>query len=81
MAQRLTTGIAYRLGWTLYWIGTALAVLWLGGWLLVAWYDNWQVLRARGDQGNLVLIGVVIGLPALLAYGPGRLLRYVLADE
>ena len=64
-------GMAYRLGWVLYWtclVLAALAVLYVG---FVLWVD-----------GTLFSLGfVVLGVPALLLYGLGRAFRYVLSGE
>ena len=65
--EPLTTGIAYRLGWGIYWVCLALGVLWVG----VTYFTvaGWP---------NLIVFG---GLGALLFYGLGRFFRYVLSDE
>lgn len=73
MSGRLTTGVASRLGWALYWVCAGLAVLWIAGFLALNWY--------AGQEGWQGVTWVAFGLPPLLAYGLGRFLRYVLADE
>jgi len=61
-------GIAYRLGYALYWVCLILGVLWVGFWWLVL--GEWD--------GGVILFLI---LSALLAYGLGRFFRYVLAGE
>lgn len=74
MSGRLTTGIAYRLGWGLYWVCVGLGALWIAGFLFATWHG--------GEAGwGSALNWVLIVVPALLAYGLGRFFRYVLSDE
>jgi hypothetical protein len=69
-------GIAYRLGWVLYWASLALALSWVAFliWLLM---DPSFVEDIRSSP----YLGVVMALPALVAYGLGRAFRYVLSGE
>jgi hypothetical protein len=70
-------GIAYRLGWVLYWIGIAIAVGW-------AAFMLWFSLKAEGALEDLQQspeLLLVIALPTLIAYGLGRAFRYVLSGE
>ena len=65
-------GIAYRLGWALYWLCLVLGVLNAGFWFWVGssppYFDLWDMI-------------VLIGIPMLIAYSVGRLFRYVLSGE
>jgi hypothetical protein len=64
-------GMAYRLGLLLYWICLVLA----GGWAAVS---PWLVTTSfAGDIGQW---SVAVG-PAMLLYGLGRALRYLLSGE
>ena len=74
MSDRLTTGIATRLGWGLYWVFVGLSVLWIAGFLLLNWH-------AGQDWWERAVMWIAFGLPPLLAYGVGRFFRYVLSDE
>jgi hypothetical protein len=73
--------MAYRLGWALYWACVALGVVWLI-WVGFHFFLVWN----SGDSGVREMSTVLIfsaggGIPALLAYGLGRLFRYVLSGE
>jgi hypothetical protein len=70
-------GIAYRLGWVLYWVGLAIGIAWAA---LMLWYG----LREKGvleDLQQSPELFFVIALPTLIAYGLGRAFRYVLSGE
>jgi len=71
-------GIAYRLGWVLYWICLALG----GAWLVFAvtmdgGLDATFAMVARAPLAVLLMHG----LPPLVLYGLGRAFRYVLSGE
>jgi hypothetical protein len=65
-------GIAYRLGWALYWFCLMLGALWVG---FTYWYFSdsdapdrvWGTLTTGGSG-------------AIFAYGLGRFFRYVLSE-
>jgi hypothetical protein len=65
-------GIAYRLGWALYWFCLMLGALWVG---FAYWYFSdsdapdrvWGTLTTGGSG-------------AIFAYGLGRFFRYVLSE-
>jgi len=65
--EPLTTGVAYRLGWGIYWVFLAIGALWVG-----------FIYFAVADWPNLIAYG---GVGALLFYGLGRFVRHVLSDE
>lgn len=81
------SGIAYRLGWVLYWACILLAVFWMLGLFLyvgegsVANAVDLLMRRLRQDPLNVTLIWVGATLPAMVLYGLGRAFRYVLAGE
>lgn len=74
MSDKLTTGVAYRLGWGLYWGCVGLAALWIAGFL----FANWQGGR---DWWDSAVLWIVLCVPPLLIYGLGRFFRTVLSDE
>ncbi len=74
MSDRLTTGIAYRLGWALFWVCLGVGALWIAGFVFL----NWHAGQAWWERS---MMWAVFALPPLLAYGLGRFFRYVLSDE
>ena len=67
-------GVAYRLGWVLYWACLVAAGAWIiffGWW---AWVDPGVVEDLRGAPYLVILAGA----PSLLLWGFGRAARYVL---
>jgi hypothetical protein len=64
-------GMAYRLGWGLYWACLAL----IAAWVLTAALFVPMTLDHPGPAL------VVYGVPALVLYGIGRALRYILSGE
>ena len=81
------SGIAYRLGWVLYWACILLAVFWMLGLFLYVGEGSVPnaldllVRRLRQDPLNVTLIWVGATSPAMVLYGLGRAFRYVLAGE
>ena len=81
------SGIAYRLGWVLYWACILLAVFWMLGLFLYVGEGSVPnavdllVRRLRQDPLNVTVIWVGATLPAMVLYGLGRAFRYVLAGE
>lgn len=67
-------GIAYRLGWVLYWIGLATAIGWVP---FVLWVASTEGAIKDLQQSPELL--VVIALPTVIAYGLGRAFRYLLS--
>jgi hypothetical protein len=74
--EPLTTGIAYRIGWAIYWVCIIVACLWVG-----AIYLYLTNSIPEGGDFPWRFFAVVGGSGALLAYAAGRLLLYVLSDE
>ena len=74
--EPLTTGIAYRLGWAIYWIFVVVAIAWVGGIYL-------YLSNAVGERSAFpwTFFVVMAGSGAALSYAAGRFLRYVLSDE
>jgi hypothetical protein len=71
-APKQDRGIAYRLGWVLYW--ACLAV--------IALYWAWWAVRLIGtDWNDWTFFPGLLGVPALLLYGLGRAFRYVLSGQ
>jgi hypothetical protein len=70
-------GIAYRLGWVLYWACLVLAGMWAAFliWLLMVESSTFDEVRQSPS------LAVFATLPALLLYGVGRAFRYVLSGE
>jgi hypothetical protein len=80
MTERQQSAVAYRLGWALYWFCLALAACHVVFFLMPVFSSGLEEMLAfRKDQVILALL-LLIG-PALLAYGVGRFLRYVLAGD
>ena len=69
-------GVAYRLGWVLYWACLIVAAVWAVG-LLVATINN----PAGPSQILVPVTFAFIFVPALVLYGLGRAFRYVLSGE
>jgi hypothetical protein len=80
-------GVAYRLGWVLYWASILLAVLWMLGLFLYVGEGSVPnaldllVRRLRQDPLNVILMWAGATLPAMVLYGLGRAFRYVLSGE
>jgi hypothetical protein len=74
--EPLTTGIAYRLGWAIYWICIVVALVWVGGIYL-------YLSNAVGERSAFpwTFFALMAGSGAALSYAAGRFLRYVLSDE
>jgi hypothetical protein len=70
-------GIAYRLGWVLYWACLVLAGMWAVFFLWLAVSDSGfeEVIRQSP------YLAFVFAAPPLLLYGLGRAFRYVLAGD
>lgn len=71
-------GMAYRLGWVLYWGCLVLAGMWAVVATLLAITHPSQ--QSSGLDLALVVFFLAV-LPSLLLYGLGRVLRYVLSAE
>lgn len=74
--EPLTTGIAYRLGWAIYWICIVVGLVWVGGIYL-------YLSNAVGERSAFpwTFFAVMAGSGAAISYAAGRFLRYVLSDE
>ena len=74
--ERLTTSIAYRLGWAIYWICIVFGLVWVGGIYL-------YLSNAVGESSAFpwTFFAVMAGSGVALSYAAGRFLRYVLSDE
>ena len=68
-------GVAYRLGWVLYWACFLCAGAWAAFFLWWAWVDPGVVQDIRQSPINAVLVAA----PSLILYGLGRAFRYVLS--
>jgi hypothetical protein len=68
-------GIAYRLGWVLYWACLVLAGMWAVFFLWWAISDSGVVEDIRQSP----YLAFLVALPSLLLYGLGRAFRYVLS--
>ena len=71
-------GIAYRLGWVLYWTAIALTGLYVAYWLVVLRDASWAAIFSDLSDWSTVLAVI---LPAFALYGVGRAFRYVLSGE
>ena len=78
-------GIAYRLGWVLYWACLALIGLWLVwcAFEFVAHINNpyRMFLSEEVYSGHVLWVLGLVGVPPLALYGLGRAFRYVLSGE
>jgi hypothetical protein len=70
-------GVAYRLGWVLYWACLVGAGAWAAFLLWWAWGDPGVVEDVRGAS----YLAILVAAPSLLLYGLGRAVRYVLSAE
>jgi hypothetical protein len=70
-------GIAYRLGWVLYWACLVGAGAWVAFFLWWAWGNPGVVEDVRRSP----YLAILVAAPSLLLYGLGRAARYVLAAE
>ena len=75
-------GFAYRLGWVLYWVCLALAVVWV----VVLFLSSGEGTKApqfllEKLREDPLSFGLFFGLPPLILYGLGRALRYVLSGK
>jgi hypothetical protein len=74
-------GIAYRLGWVLYWTSFLCMALWFV--YLFVELASQGLPRTSGEMtlfDGIFLIAAFV-VPALLMYGLGRVCRYVLSGE
>jgi hypothetical protein len=71
--------MAYQLGWVLYLSCLALALGWalFFGFVVAVESEAGLVAAIRKDPTMIA----VVGIPALVLYGVGRALRYVLSNE
>ena len=74
-AGKASRGVAYRLGWALYWVCLVVGVLW------VSFFTYEVGMRGDWTEGLPLRPLTAAGLGALLAYGLGRFFRYVLSGE
>ncbi|WP_372928672.1 hypothetical protein [Methyloceanibacter sp.] len=78
------TGIAYRLGWALYWFCLVLAVVWVLGVLFLntegAVTEPFSVFVQRLEEDPLLVVLGLVG-PVAALYAVGRAVRYVLSGE
>jgi hypothetical protein len=70
-------GIAYRLGWVLYWACLVVAGMYAAAFLWWASAESGVVEDIRGSPYLVLLIAA----PPVLLYGLGRAFRYVLSAE
>ena len=71
-------GVAYRLGWVLYWACLALIGLYAAFWLLVLQDASWEGIVSDLKDWTTVL---GLALPVVGLYALGRAFRYVLSGE
>lgn len=70
-------GVAYRLGWVLYWACLALIGLYAAFWLVVLQDASWEGISDLKDWTTVLGLALsIVGLYAL-----GRAFRYVLSGE
>jgi hypothetical protein len=70
---RVPVGMAYRLGWVLYWACLGLAVFWLAVWV-------GRFFTGFGPLPLLFHVSLFL-LPTVVLYGLGHALGYVLSGE
>jgi hypothetical protein len=78
VAKAKGSGIAYRLGWVLYWVCLALIGLYGVFWLVVLQDASWEAII--GDLKDWTT-GLGLALPVVGLYGLGRAFRYVLSGK
>ena len=71
-------GVAYRLGWVLYWVCLALIGLYAAFWLVVLQDASWEGIISDLKDWTTVL-GLALSIVGL--YALGRAFRYVLSGE
>jgi hypothetical protein len=71
-------GVAYRLGWVLYWACLALIGLYAAFWLVVLQDASWEGIISDLKDWTTVL-GLALSIVGL--YALGRAFRYVLSGE
>ena len=71
-------GVAYRLGWVLYWACLALAGSWVVGHVWLALHGGLLFDELTKDPLTSL---IVFGVPVLALYGLGRAFRYLLSGE
>jgi hypothetical protein len=71
-------GIAYRLGWVLYWTCLALIVLYGVFWLVLLQDASWEGIKSDLSDWT---VSLGISLPVIALYALGRAFRYVLSGE
>ena len=71
-------GVAYRLGWVLYWACLALIGLYSAFWLVVLQDASWEGIISDLKDWTTVL---GLALPVVGLYALGRAFRYVLSGE
>ena len=74
-------GVAYRLGWGLYWVCVGVGLAWVTFWVLVLMGLQSDELLTWRQDGTLGLLSFILVLPPVVAYGLGRFVRYVLSGE
>jgi hypothetical protein len=74
-------GMAYRLGWGLYWLCVGLALAWITFWVLALTGPKWEEFLTSRQDGTLGLLSFFLLFPSVIAYGLGRFFRYVLSGE
>ena len=70
-------GVAYRLGWVLYWACLGLIGLYAAFWLVVLHDASWEGISDLKDWTTV--LGLALSLVGL--YALGRAFRYVLSGE
>jgi hypothetical protein len=74
--------IAYRLGWVLYWICLALAVVWVVVFFLGSGEGSQAIqFLLKKLREDPLSFGLFFGLPPLILYGLGRTFRYFLSGK
>ena len=74
-------GVAYRLGWGLYWACVGVGLAWVTFWVLVLTSPQSEELLTWRQDGTLGLMSFFLIFPLVVAYGLGRIVRYVLSGE
>ena len=78
VAKAKGSGIAYRLGWVLYWVCLALIGLYGVFWLVVLQDASWEAIIGDLKDWTVVL---GLALPVVGLYALGRAFRYLLSGE
>ena len=77
-------GIGYRLGWALYWLCLIAVGLWFAVWAIWMAFSQpsfGELPMSEWPLSAWAAAAAFVAVPALVIYGLGRAVRYVLSGE